>query len=537
MSKRTSGGAAAHCAAALIALFCVAQATRARAQQPAAPVVADGAGPGVGAPAGSDAAAQQAILEQLTVKNLIGDAVSLSNQAYPEVENAIQRFLNGDFDGAREFLEIARQKYPKLPPSDLTLAKMQELVRNGQAARVLLEKTVTEYPNDPEAYLLLADLAFIEGRTTEAHALFEKASKLTEAFTENEKRKQNFLIRVLAGLAAVHERRLQWADANALLAQWVELDPESAVARQRLGASLYRLEKPTEALEEFKKARELDAASNHPQIWLGQLYTQDGKSAEARAAFEQAYAAEPDNEGTARAYAEWLIQQNDLEKAQAVAAAMRKKSPRSVAALLLDGLVAKMRGQNDAAEATLMEVLGIEPNNSIATNLLALVLSESTDQADLERALGYAQLNAAQYPNSTQAIITYAWVLYQLGRVNEARTILQRPLQNPSPDAYYLIAKIMVAEKRPEQAASILDQIIKQVGTGMFMYRPQAEALLAQLLASGIEIPPAGVPAGQTVPPTSGLEGAAPATGGVPAGGVPAGGVPAVDAAPGAGTP
>ena len=44
-----------------------------------------------------------------------------------------------------------------------------------------------------------------------------------------------------------------------------------------------------------------------------------------------------------------------------------------------------------------MKVLTIDPNNSIATNLLALILSESKDPADLERALGYAQRNAALY--------------------------------------------------------------------------------------------------------------------------------------------
>ena len=125
-------------------------------------------------PAGSDAA-REAILKALTVETLIGDAVSLSNQQYPEVDSAIKRFINGDLAGAREYLEVAKNKYPKLPPTDLTLAKMQVIVRNGQAARAFLEKVVMEHPGDPEAYLLLADLAFVEGRITEAHALFEKA--------------------------------------------------------------------------------------------------------------------------------------------------------------------------------------------------------------------------------------------------------------------------------------------------------------------------------------------------------------------------
>jgi tetratricopeptide (TPR) repeat protein len=449
-----------------------------------------------------DAAAKEAILKALTVETLIGDAVSLSNQQYPEVEAAIKRFINSDLAGAREYLEVAKKKYPKLPPTDLTLAKMQVIVRNGQAARAFLEKAVTENPGDPEAYLLLADLAFVEGRVTEAHALFEKAQALTAKFTENEKRKHNFDIRVLAGLAAINERRLQWPEANALLLKWVAIDPDSAVAHQRLGSTLYRLQKPTEALAEFKKARELDFTSNHPQVWLGQLYTTDNKVAEARKAFEEAYAAEPTLEATARAYAEWLIQQSDLDKAQAVAAAMRKKAPDSVTAILLDGVVAKMRGQNDAAEEALTKVLTLDPNNSIATNLLALILSESKDPAKLERALGYADRNAKLYSTSTQTNITLAWVLYQMGRLQEANQILSQGIQNPSADGAYLIARIMEAQNQPEKAAGLLKAVLDQAGTGVFLYRRDAEALLKKLIDAGVVLPTTGLD-GVTPDPTA----------------------------------
>jgi tetratricopeptide (TPR) repeat protein len=356
------------------------------------------------------------------------------------------KYHGGAYDGyARAYVAPALGSVWLLPSSarasgangaryttDLTIAKMEGIVRNAQALRAFLEKTVTDYPNDPEAYLLLADIAFADGRVTEAHALFEKADGLTQKFTENDKRKHQFEIRVLAGRAAVHERRQQWPEAYALLQKWVGIDPDSAVAHQRLGASLYRMQKPAEALEEFKKARDLDTTSNHPQVWLGQLYTSDNKIPEARKAFEAAYTAEPTVEATARAYAEWLIQQNDLDKAQAVAAALRKASPTSVAAILLDGVVAKMRGQNKQAEQTLLQVLTLDPNNNIATNLLALILSEGKDPGELEKALGYAQRNYALFPNATQTKITLAWVLFQMGRLNEAQQYLQSLTQNPT---------------------------------------------------------------------------------------------------------
>lgn len=517
-SLRTIRGALLRRAAATVAVavaastgsLLMAQAPAPAPQQPAA---------------GSDAAARQAILQALTVEALIGDAVSLSNQAYPEVDSAIKRFVNGDLPGARDYLNVAKTKYPKLPPTDLTLAKMFVIARMGQQARAFLEQAVTQAPTDPEAYLLLADLAFMEGRITDAHALFEKADVLTQKFTENDKRKGKFAIRVLAGLAAIHERRTQWNEAMALLQKWVEIDPDSAIAHQRLGATLYRLNKVAEAQEEFTKARTLDANSNHPQVWLGQLYTQDKKVPEARKAFEAAYAAEPDNETTARSFAEWLIQQNDLTKAQAVAAAMRKKTPTSVTAILLDGLVAKMRGDNAAAQEALVQVLSLDPNNSIATNLLALILSESKDPADLEKALSYAQRNAALYTNNTQINITLAWVLYQMGRLGEANQLLGRGIQNPSADGAYLIARIMEAQNQPEKAAALLQEVMAQTGGGVFLYRGDAEKMLKRLIDSGVKVPEGTITPGDA-PPTAGAAPpttAAPPTGAAPA---PAGATP-----------
>jgi tetratricopeptide (TPR) repeat protein len=519
MTTRTFGGALRFGLAALVAAATGIWCGSAAAQTPAAPA---GQTPAP-APAGQAAAPSvgAAQVDPFTVENLIGDAVSLSNQKYPEVESAIQRFKNGDGIGAKEYLDQAKQKYPKLPPVELLLAKLQVFARNGDGARALLETTVTNYPNDPEAYLLLADLAFAEGRTTEAHALFEKAKGLVEKFTDNAKRQQNFQIRVLAGLGAVHERRQQWAEANALLAKWVQVDPESAAAHTRLGVTLFRLKKPAEALAEFQKARELQPTSNHPQVMLGSLYTQERNIAEARKAFEKAYTEDGKNEATARAYAEWLIQQDQLDKAQQVAAAMRKNQPDSIAALMLDGVVAKMRNQPAAAEEALTKVLSLDVTNAGATNLLALVLAESTNPTQQEKALSYARMNAERFPTNSQANVTYAWILTKLGRGNEANQYLQKAVEarNLNADSAYLVARIFMQNNQKDQAKLALEQVLTQAAGGMFMYRKEAEALLKELGGTvpqpgatpvSTQTTPAARAPAATTPPRAGTPGSTP---------------------------
>src|SRR5687768_5531956 len=81
---------------------------------------------------------------QIKSEMLIGDAVSEIGNRYTEVDEAIKRFANRDFLGARQFLEEARRKDPKLPPTDLILAKMYFLANNAAAGRASLEKTATD---------------------------------------------------------------------------------------------------------------------------------------------------------------------------------------------------------------------------------------------------------------------------------------------------------------------------------------------------------------------------------------------------------
>ncbi|QDT00489.1 tetratricopeptide repeat protein [Adhaeretor mobilis] len=420
---------------------------------------------------------------QLTTENLIGDSVSLSNRSYPEVEDAIQRFRNKDVDAARAFLDRAKEKYPKLPPTDITLAKMHIIGRDGSTARILLEKAATNSPDDPEAYLLLADDAFTSGRTTEAAVLFDKAGELTEAFTDNAKRKGKFEIRVLAGRAGVAERRQQWETAAGLLKNWIEMDAESAPAHQRLGITQFRLGQFDEARSEFKRARELREEFNHPEVVMGRLYAREGKDDLAKQAYQTAYSEDGDNEDTARSYAEYLLREEDISKASEVSQKLLAKNPKSIRALLLDGVIAKLQGDMDRAETDLNKILTIDPANADANNVLALLLVDSDDEDSKQKALRYAQVNAQRFPKSPQARVTLAWVLHKMGNDREAQQTLQNISgSNLSSDSGYLVSQMIADLGKRDQARKMLTQVLKQSQT-MILFETKARALLEELEA------------------------------------------------------
>jgi len=432
----------------------------------------------------TSAVAQQNAFEQLTKENLIGKSVSLSNEGYDEIDKAIQRFRNGDSGGALEFLKTAKEKYPKLPPVDTLYAKMHFAVRNANAIKaglVYLERSVANNPDDPEAYLIFADQAFNGRRITEAQALFQMVDPLVQKFSENTKRKQNFTIRLLAGHAAVAESRQQWDQAQEWLEKWVEVAPESAAAHQRLGSTLFQNDKPREAFEMFTKGRELNSELQHPYVALAQLFSRAGDTAKAQKAFEKAYEEDKNDAKTSRAYAEWLIQQGKLDQAQTIAKALLDQDANSITALLLDGIVAQMQGQTEQAKQSMTKIISLDPSHFTATDLLALILIQSNDVANQERALKYANMNSRNFPNSPGANITRAWILHQLGRTAEFKAAIQKVGRSNVPlDSAFLIAKIMVSQDKKDAAIREIDRLL-QIKSGLFIFRREAEELLNKL--------------------------------------------------------
>ena len=178
---------------------------------------------------------------------------------------------------------------------------------------------------------------------------------------------------------------------------------------------MFNLKKSREALDSFKKAKELDDKVGHPFVFMARLFANQDDKLNAKKAFEKAYNEDKSDETVAQAYAEWLIQQDELSEAQQVATTLRQQAPDSIQALLLDGIISLMRGDRKNSEQALSEVLNINPAHPAATNILALLLIESDQKKDRTRARNYAEMNAQRFPKSTQANITHGWVLYNLG--------------------------------------------------------------------------------------------------------------------------
>lgn len=373
------------------------------------------------------------------------------------------------------------KKNADLPPAQVILAQLFLQANIPAMARNALEQAVLEEPTDPEAYMFIGDFAVRERRTTEAELVFQKAENLLSKFDKSPKRKIILQAGVCSGLAHVHEARGNWAEAKKQLEAWLTLDPASVEAMQRLAQCLVRQKDVAGGLAELKKAAKTDPKVLTPEALLAQLCEQAGDHEAAKKYMTLALAAAPKDFNTCSAAARWAFDTGQLEMAQAQATAAMKLDEKSLDAKLLRSVIALYQKDYGTAERYLEEVHLQLPDNFLAGNYLALALAGQEDAEKKHRALAYAEANARQFQNSADAASTYGWVLYRLGRLDDADRALRsaRAAGASSPDTAYYLARVDVDRNQQGEAKLLLENALK--ATGPFSMRKEAQALLEQL--------------------------------------------------------
>lgn len=436
---------------------------------------------------------------QITVQNVIGNAVADAGPKYAEVQSAIDRFTHNDPAAARLDLEAAKKKFPQLAPPEVMMAELWQVANQPNNERAELENCVKNYPADPEAYLILADFSFAEGRTAAAEALFDRAAQLTTNFTENARRKHDFQYRITAGLAAVAERRAQWEQAKRYLESWLALDPDSAPAHTRLGRVLFRADPSSaknagarQAYEQFQIAAKADDKAISPDLALGLLFEESKLHDQAQKFIARAVTNLPKNPAaqlsTLFAAGQWALDTGEYQAAADYADLALKLNSKSLDAKFLKGIAARMLGDVKTAERSFEEITAAAPENFPASNQLAQVLAEQNDREKRDRALQLATINQRMHgqdrQNAAQAIesaATLGWVYYQMQRTAEATQALQTVANSgaPGPDSLYFMARLIQDRGDSAGALNLLNAAL--ANSHWFVHRKEATELRSRL--------------------------------------------------------
>ncbi len=102
------------------------------------------------------------------------------------------------------------------------------------------------------------------------------------------------------------------------------------------------------------------------------------------------------------------------------------------------------------------KALAIAPNNPLVLNNYSYYLSLREEKLDM--AEKYIKRCIAQEPNNSTYLDTYGWVLYKLGRIDEAITMVEKAMKhggNDNPEIIEHMCELLVAAGRTDEAYHI----------------------------------------------------------------------------------
>lgn len=405
-----------------------------------------------------------------------------------ELENAAHLLAQGKADEAFKLIQEAKRKYPALAPARLILGRMAMRV-NPQQARAVIEQAATEEPEHPAVFLTMADLALGDGRINDAILNASKALELSNQPRWTADQKTGFLTQGRALLSTAYEMRRDYANALANLTAWHELEPNNGQVRRRLGSAQFQMGKVDEALKNFQEAVKDDPSLLPASVLMARSYMEKMDFKKAGEFFERAVQQDGNNPRVHVAYAEYLLQQGNLAGAKAQAELAAREDPKNLDVQRMQATVARFSRDYPAAIKLFQAILDNTPGDYFASNQLALILADTSDDAQRKKALQYAQVNARQYENNAAYVIdvlsTLGYSLFRTGNVDEARQVMSKCAQlavgRPvSPDTVYFIALTLANQRvNAEETRRLLKQALDS--PGLFFFRAEAQAMYDKL--------------------------------------------------------
>jgi Tfp pilus assembly protein PilF len=364
---------------------------------------------------------------------------------------------------------------------------------NGQAARGTLEQAIAEDPKHPEGYILNANIAFADGRPTEAILNLKAALDLSADTRWDADQKKRFAREARNGLLETYSARGDQAAAKEYAIELLNADPKNGVLRSRLAGITFRLDKPAEAEKELTQAFADDPTIDPPELQLSFLWQQrangEPDAAKLLAHLEKveewlkkAVSGHPKNAKPAREYGWWLLDHGKPDAAGPYVEAAGKLDPTAKETAVLKAVWLLHKKDPAAAEPILEGVCKDAPGDLLAHSYLCLCLAESGDEKKKKRAVDLADTLVKQNPKAAVGHAVYGWCLYKVGRTDDAERALAAVLSagQVSFDSAYFVARVLTDRMKFEEAHKLLTGAVT-APHGTFLYRPDAKVLLTEV--------------------------------------------------------
>jgi tetratricopeptide (TPR) repeat protein len=318
-------------------------------------------------------------------------------------------------DEARKVLRNLDPGLLLVPELRLAVAAEYDELHDFQAAAA----TLARGPQDDQTYALRASLLARAEDKTALIALYEELRR--DAAKPDPQRR--LLLGQMAEFLERNEEALDWY-------QGVPGGPQRWVAKLRAANVLHELKRGAEA---YKSLRDLQADASAPDdarrdsyILEADLRSKDKNDADELDAFARGLAAFPDDP--------------DILYARALGWERRDNIPR--------------------AEADFRKILVADPDSTGALNALGYTLADRTTR--FHEALELIDRARTAEPDNAAIIDSYGWVLYRLGRRDEALTELRRAFAlQKDPEIATHVGEVLWALGRKDEARRYFDEARK----------------------------------------------------------------------------
>ena len=402
-----------------------------------------------------------------------------------ELEKAVAAFNASKFADAADILKALYSKFPELVPPRIILAQWFAQSNLGNAVRASLEQGTEEVPNDPEAFLLLAEISLKQGALTATEALLQIASTKLNAYTVNPARKTNMIRSFYRVTSDLNEARQRWTQMEASIDRQIEVEGRTAELLRKKGVALFQQKKEDDARKMCVEADRLDVQADQKGLpadaIMSQLYLLRGDRDNARKFLDAALQAQPNSKEVLVLSIQMKINDDKLEEAKPLAQKLLADDTSSPSAKRLCATVALYLEDYPTAEKLFEELLLASPLETQHANGLALALCEQDSPEKLRRALAYASDNVQKDQNNSEYLGTLGWILYKANQLEQSAYVLKQSAasgQINAATAYYL-ARLAVKTGKIEEAKQLLNAALQ--GTNPFAKRRDAVRLLQEL--------------------------------------------------------
>jgi tetratricopeptide (TPR) repeat protein len=392
------------------------------------------------------------------------------------------QWSTGDVVTAEETYKNAIAIDPKNALSNRAMAAFYASTRRTPMAEPYL-KAMAETGN-PLAVLQAADFYIGLGRTADATALLTPLANdpanggqaqvrlAAIAYDANDKGKAHSLV---DAVIAKEPRNLR---ALLMKAQWLTLEgkpkealeraqaavksePRSAEAHFAVGSLQAQLRLRKEAIAEFSEALRLNPRMSRAQVALSRLNLAEGLADTAVSFAESALNASPNDPQARLSLVRGLIARRDTVRAEQELAPLVKQFPKAADVYVLDAAVKVQKKDLPGARAAYSHALELAPTSTAAVVGLAnldLAQNKLADaRARIDRAMAAAPKNVELLIASAQA-----YGLQKDFAKAEANLRTAIEVDSTSSRAYALLASLLLASGKTDQARSEFDQMAKR---------------------------------------------------------------------------